>query len=282
MVRITLLPNSLNPASFGRHCCLRHINMTTICTWNIGGALILDEKTGRFTKFSPKYFGQALLAVDPDVVFLQEVPIEPNTESSEVLREIGAIARLPFSAIYPLSPSHLDRQKEQGVALLSKHKLSDVHVLRFTNPKLSWSNGDLYFESHDKGLVSAKISLDSHLVNLVSAHMLPFHAFGLDMAMPKFDHIVDELDSFLVSEGTLPTLAGIDINYSQPSAVLRKTIDAQFSLTPMNKPTTPHGSMYDYLLSSPHWLLSSCQVIHGLADHYLCVAQASIVESSND
>jgi endonuclease/exonuclease/phosphatase family metal-dependent hydrolase len=120
--------------------------------------------------------------LDLDVLALQEVPFQGIR--SPMLEAIARQTPLRHVAGHVLSQA-MHVAGSAGIALAARLPLDNVDRVILPNPELA-ANG---LRSFDKGLMTAWLAGEDHMIAVGCLHMVPFRRFGRRAEEPAFGHI---------------------------------------------------------------------------------------------
>lgn len=209
-----------------------------------------------------------------DILCLQEVDFDRRGRS-RILDVIRRRSGLRFAVKSILSESSFFPAKCAGVAIASRFPLGKSLERRLKNPGLVGQLDGNDIESHDKGMVSAVVSVaDGIVFTATSLHAFPFHLFGHRASDRAFTPIWTDLASELSSLAAYPLIVCGDFNTGERDLVLRMA-SVSLSRAIGNVPTYKDRP-YDDILVSADFCARSSWTVENFSDHRLCLANLSL------
>ncbi len=251
-----------------------------VATWNIGGGFISENNTSGFNKENLHYFADELKRSKSDIICLQEIHVSKDKNiysQAKLLAHQLDIEDSCFCIIDSVRSSHLKKDLYLGLAILSKFPIINHEYHRISNPNMYLKNkkGTIW-RTHDKGFLFACIKIRKYLVNILNAHLYPFHVFNRDFMENEFYGIRFETEQLLIKLSNNKTIIAGDMNYDQVEKVMPKLFQHGFTKTISGVSTVPELEIQlDHIIVSKGWGVESNTVIKGRADHYLCCADLS-------
>lgn len=228
--------------------------------WNIGGAIFADG-TEDLQKVA-----STIDQHSPDVVVLFESHSSPNGSQSQLL---ATMLGYPYFIEDPISNSHLSDGRMLGHGILSRYPLSDHALKVFKNPNLrtTWHDADI--TTHDKGVTSVKLMVDSHEIFIQTLHAIPFIPFKVTIGSTTMASIIADMEKNINYISTPSIIVG-DFNLDVDSIINLfphlasngfKEIDTSGSTTInglkldriLYKDLTPYNSRVIQLENSDHY-----------------------------
>lgn len=227
-----------------------------------------------------QYIARCLIAVDPDVVCLQEVLFVDGEEPSQVARLAAAIGLRHF-AEWRLGPTHLLDGAGMGLAVLTRGEILASDRILLPNPQLEarGRTGET-FRSHDKGLLKARIRWGEDIVTVVCAHFVPFHIFGVsptDRQLAVLRRAIDGAFSQLDDNAAI--VCG-DLNVEDVSELVPPSSRGTRLKRLVRAPTREDGRQTDHILGSSTCFGTASWSLPTRSDHRMCVADILIEPSS--
>ena len=211
-----------------------------------------------------------------DIVGLQEVDFDADSTST-ILTAIRSRTKLSHTAHHVLSDSSFKPAKFAGVAIASRYSLTDAVERKFLNPGIASGTGSDSMNMHDKGLVSAHLSVHGHELRVSSLHAFPFHVFGRTAAEREFSFVWADITRALADKVTPSQIVCGDFNTTRRDLVLENRNIALRRANVEN--ATYMGEPLDDILFSDNFTLNSISVIPNFSDHHLCLTTFSWAEA---
>lgn len=224
-----------------------------------------------------------IASFDADLLLLQEVHFSDQFNQIDPIKKSGAFQSC---ATLILDDSHiLEQARAQiGIAILAKKPLGPAISYFFSNPNLTTHRDGSLWESHEKGVLSARLRLSAHTeITVGCLHLLPLHKFIKDDSMPAIraayiQRVAQQLGHFFAPL-SYPLILGGDFNANeiqedfQEHAAALNLIDVPF------KDPTVEIYKFDHILTSPGLEVVDFRVMseHKYSDHYPCMAEIAIL-----
>ena len=213
---------------------------------------------------------ELLLSYQVDIVGLQEVGFD-SSERSYILEAIQHNTPLEYIAHNILSSSSFSQDGSAGVALASRYPLADLRCKYFSNPELGAELDGIPIRSHDKGIISATVTLPGLEISVVSLHTIPFRLFGREANESDFEPLWSELSAELKGLAVRPLIVCGDFNTDQRD-LASKSIGTFLTRSVVDEPTHK-GRSIDDILYSQGFRPTSVKVLSNFSDHRLCIAE---------
>jgi endonuclease/exonuclease/phosphatase family metal-dependent hydrolase len=229
---------------------------------------------------------QSALAVDEivsllrehrvDIVGLQEVDFDADS-SSAILTAIRSRTELSHTVQHVLSGSSFNSAKFAGVAIASCYFMTDAVERRFLNPGIASGAGSDSICMHDKGLISADLSVHGRELRVSSLHSFPFHVFGRAAEEREFFFVWRDITRALTETAAPSQIVCGDFNTTRRDLILEHRNVALRRANVEN--ATYMGEPLDDILFSDDFSLNSIGVIPNFSDHHLCLTTFSWTEA---
>lgn len=170
------------------------------------------NNTDVFSRYWPSAYRETYLPLNPDIVFLTEVPFEDERGNSRFLTDFSSAMTADYRGD-ATEQSWLVEGKYYGNAIISKFRLDDYQVMKLPNPRFEVNNPDgSHWVMHDKNVQSATILVDGISIRLFNLHYFPFHRFKHNMNEPELRPIRTAFIEQLRLEDKAPTILAGDFN----------------------------------------------------------------------
>lgn len=242
-----------------------------VATWNV--------HSGVPARWSRRSFAEslALLAdVRPDALALQEVECDPRSHrpaprSAEILEA----SRLPYRALFPLSPSHQTPGYALGVGLASRWAPVSLRRHRLPKPGTHAARAATTpgFEPHDKGLLVAVVPTALGALAFGSVHVFPFHRFGVTAQDPAVASVWDCLAGTIDGIDADAVVVAGDYNTGDRALLLERLSRRRLASATAGAATRPSGASFDDVLVSSALSVQVCSTLATFSDHHLVVAE---------
>lgn len=245
-------------------------NVVRVATWNLHEGLPAQARTG---SISSEVRDEITALTDKnsiDVLALQEVDFD-HGRTSELLDTIVSETALKYFATFPISESSFFKEKNAGIAIVSRFPLGCVVKVMLPNPHLCVS-GRMGMRSHDKGFLAARVEADGFDVTVVALHALPFHIFKREAAAPEFRYIWKQLAHDIESLDFGPLIVCGDFNTPRRDLVLDE-IRTEMTRAIGDRPTFENFAYDDILYASDYFTQLAVGVVRNFSDHALCIAE---------
>lgn len=213
---------------------------------------------------------------DADLAALQEVALNSDAKFG-AFASIAAGTSLEYHLSFPMSESAMFADRRMGVVLLSKWPLRDARLIKLPNPHLSIKSEGRVLESHDKGLLAARLAINGCDVWFATAHGFPFYLFQRDPREASFVEIWEQFAEALDSLGSLPLLVGADFNTEHRDLLTGRLVRAM-SRSIIGTPTY-RGIESDDIIFSAEFSLRKARVVPNFSDHDLCACDFDFTAS---
>jgi len=204
---------------------------------------------------------------DIGIICFQEII---TTESIKYINMIMEMTALKFEEHYELSPCHVVKNSECGIAILSKYPITKSIKKMFTNPRLSktTNSGNTYY-TFDKGLLVSKIEIDSKTIDILTHHGFPFRRFNSTPEANRNTFI--EFDNYI--KNLNPDIITGDFNSENFIDMMMYT--GNNYIKTINEVTTADGMEFDNILLKKGFNFSS-KVIKSLSDHFVVINEIEL------
>ena len=108
-----------------------YLNIMKIATWNIGGGFVYSEESSAYDVLDLDYFISVLRDVIADVICLQEVHYVSDCDNQAALIANALGMR---HVVFPHAPSHMLKENQLSIAILSKFQLDEASLNLVSNP----------------------------------------------------------------------------------------------------------------------------------------------------
>lgn len=248
-------------------------NKLKVLTWNIGGAHTINSSAVfDYDKENLSYFVQAIKAVNPDVICIQE----SHTNDSDVLASRLA-KELGFEYVFdsPRSPSHIDENYQLSNAIISRYPIENTKNILLPDPPF-----ELYFEDGKKARLFHTYlqTADIQGVKIANTHLRPLHIFGYSYSEGEGNQFANNIEAVLCSNLNTPLVFAGDFNdpnlFSNfPLLVEKFRLEAALD----EQPTNINGNKTDYILFSKELTLDKAELVKAeKADHHLGWAEFKV------
>jgi len=242
-------------------------------TWNIGGGKHLKEGDdpllmASYSVDAISEIADWLKAVDPDIITLQEA--QGNSQSNQV-KEIAELLGFGYYFFDTTSQSHIDNNMLLGNGLISKHPISNHDAGVFLNPNIEAELQGRHIQSHDKGygVCSVNFHDDRPVIQVMTLHLLPFRAFGIDIESETGKGILSSVSrSFPATAQRLLIQGDFNIDSQSVKDKLPELSISELEEVLLEMPTTPSGKRYDHVLFKGLKLLEKNVDSSVKTDHY--------------
>ena len=249
--------------------------------WNIGGGKLLKEGEDPTLIASYSLPGIDQIAgvikiYDPDIVTLNEVQCDNNTNQAQTLSQITGLNSYYF---HEFSDSHIEPENRLGMAIISKFPVTMQSFEVFFNPKYQviWED-DSDAISYDKGIITVALELSNKQRLIVQTlHLIPFRRFNIEPLSDETLKFRGDVES-KIDKSSSPYLLQGDFNFDNASL---KEFLPQIFKTGLNEinqiePTTPKNRRYDHILYRGLKLESTKTRSNVKTDHYPVLAEFSL------
>ena len=237
-----------------------------VLTWNIGGAHTVNSSAVfDYDKEDLAYFVEAIKAINPDIICLQE----SHTNDSDVLasrlaKELG----LAYVFDAPRSPSHIDENYQLSNAIISRYPIENTKNILLPDPSF-----ELYFEGGKKARLFHTYLQTATIqgITIANTHLQPLHLFGYSYNKGEGKQFANDTEAVLCSNLNTPLIFAGDFNdpnlFSNfPLLVEKFKLEAALD----EQPTDIKGNKMDYILFSKELTLDKAELIKAeKADHHL-------------
>lgn len=224
-----------------------------------------------------------------DVVCLQEYPVTQHGRD-DITRYLTDHTQLVHYYGVDTYPSFLLPDASVGIAIFSRYPLENIEYHPFENPniqKLSRS-GKIYY-SFDKGLITARLKVDSADFAVVTGHAVSFSPFDARAEdYPRsFDALRERIETLcaenpnVIAIGDFNTEALFDILPTIQNHV-RDVMDGPTTVSGlMEGEIFEEGRKLDYCLVTPSIRLVKDEKILNFSDHLFCICHLRIKDDAD-
>ena len=249
-----------------------------VATWNIGGGFVVSD-TQEFDTSDIKYFADELKKANCSLVFIQEALIAKIKGKSDQAEFLSQQLGLNYYTCVTISPSHLQVDQNLSLLILSAFPIENSTYIQIENPKLEVVGPDLVkWYSFDKGFLVCTIKIQKKNVRVICGHFYPFIDFEHVPTEPRFAQLRKQMENTILGEqfGKSTCIVGADMNWNDIRSLIPEVFSNGFKSVFEQVSTTPDQGQLDYLIVSSDIKSGKYEVIPGIADHYLCVAELQL------
>lgn len=253
-----------------------------IASYNISGGFYQEDETvDFFDKEQSNDIDTGLLndivkiinEEDIDIICFQEII---TTNRINYINKITERTNLKYEENFELSPCHIIKDTECGLAILSKYPIESSIKQLFTNPMLSktTSSGNVYY-TFDKGFLLSKIKVGNKCLNVLTHHGFPFRRFNSTPEENK--NIFEEFDNHI--KALNPNIITGDFNSENFLEMMSYT--SKNYIKTINEITTTDGMKFDNILINANINYSS-RIIKSLSDHFMVIDEIEFEEENEN
>jgi 3',5'-cyclic AMP phosphodiesterase CpdA/endonuclease/exonuclease/phosphatase family metal-dependent hydrolase len=207
---------------------------------------------------------------EADIVCLQEMLFPKTGDSFASL--VAKEARYDFYDEWAISPSYLGEDSLMGLAILSRHELTDIRHIKLKNPDLKKIQADgSEFRSHEKGLIACTVK-GPNAFNLICGHLVPFYKFDRSITEPAFSSLQEQIKNELAAVAGEAAIVCCDFNSDDLSDLIPRSEGVASFSELVHLPTRVTGERHDNILCTDHWEVDAVRLLPTLSDHHLCMA----------
>ena len=247
-----------------------------VATYNISGGFYEDNQTVDFFD-KDKAAGIDLRLLNDivkiindeniDIICFQEII---TTKSINYINMLMEGTDLKYESHFELSPCHIVKDTDCGVAILSRYPITGSIQKMFTNPKLAktTSSGNTYY-TFDKGLLVSEINVDGKTISVLTHQNFPFRRFN---STPEAnENIFIEFDNYIKEFN--PDIVNGDFNSENFIDMMPYTNNTYVKT--VNEVTTDDGMRFDNILIKKG-VNYSAKIIKSLSDHFIVVDEVEL------
>lgn len=237
-----------------------------VLTWNIGGAHTVNSSAVfDYNKEDLPYFVEAIKAINPDIICLQETHTNDNDVLANRLAQELGLAHV-FDA--PRSPSHIDENYQLSNAMISRYPIENTKHILLPDPPF-----DLNFENGKKARLFHTYLQTATIqgITIANTHLQPLHLFGYSYSEGEGKQFANSTEAVLCSNLNAPLIFAGDFNDPNLFSNFPKLVE-QFKLEAAldEQPTDIKGNKMDYILFSKELSLNNAELVKAQkADHHL-------------
>lgn len=145
------------------------------------------------------YYQQLFSKHSFDLLFIAECPIDNKKGESTFVNSIAKVLGIRYVSCCASDVAFIGATRYSGIAILSRFPISQYHVIKYYNPKLSVEKDNgVVWHSHDKFIQSGKVTLpNGQAISIINTHVLPLTIFGHEMDSAIGMKIFSTLESTL-------------------------------------------------------------------------------------
>jgi endonuclease/exonuclease/phosphatase family metal-dependent hydrolase len=214
-----------------------------------------------------------LASADLDILALQEVPFEMDSESG-LLRSISKQTNMHHVSVFPLSPSVFHQELRSGLALVSRSPHLAISRFLLPNPRLRSVRTGRKWMTWDKGMIIAKLRIHNVSLWACSVHGFPFHDFGRRADDDEFTLIWQALANAINQLSGSKIIVAGDFNTERRDLLTR--LLKHRNIARAIDGTATHGNQsFDDILYDEGLARRSVSVMPSFSDHAFCQAEFS-------
>lgn len=248
-------------------------------TWNIGGGKLRSEDAdinslSSYNKDGLEEIIQLLIKLRPDIITLQEIHADENTNQASVIAEKLGYEYV-FSDFY--ADSHIEEGQKLGQAIISRYPISQHSFHLFYNPRwdVVWEDGSTAI-THDKGVTNCSIEIDGITLDVKTLHMIPFRRFKVDPLSEKATPILKSVEQYLNSTVEHLLIQGdFNLDFLELKPLFKSLLSGVEEVI-QTDPTTPKDRRLDHVLYRGLSLVQSKPFSNVLTDHYPVVTEFTV------
>jgi endonuclease/exonuclease/phosphatase family metal-dependent hydrolase len=248
-------------------------------TWNIAGAVANENPASATVAETTRRIANCIVALNPDIVSLQEVPFFDGAASG-LAEELASATALKHCYSIAVSPSHLHANAQLGIAVLSRYPLTGVERVNLPNPGLTVEVNGKTERSHDRGMLVAKLLFQDREMHYVCMHLPPFAMFKRHPAEPLFAPLKAALKNALLPLADRPLIIAADLNTETVRHVVPDLLQKHGCFELIYAPTKIDGSVCDQIVCSAHWSDGTARIIPSAFDHSICVGDVRLTPAA--
>lgn len=244
-----------------------------IASYNISGGFFQDDDSkdyldkNKADKIDYSLLNEIIKNINEeniDIICFQEII---TTESIKYIKQIIDNTNLKYEEHFELSPCHVVKDTECGIAILSKYPISEIKKELFTNPMLSktTSSGNNYY-SFDKGYLMVNININNNTIKILTHHGFPYRRFNTTPEEHK--NVFEEFDNII--KNINPDVVTGDFNAERFIDMMPYTNENYIKT--VNAITKTDGMKFDDILIKEGEKYNS-YIIKSLSDHFLLVSE---------
>lgn len=227
------------------------MKLTTL-QWNIGGGKIRAINSGStvsesYNRDGVEYITSLLKDINPDIITLQEVHCDKDVDQvSNIASKLG----LGYYVSDFYADSHIEKGQRLGQAIISKYPISSHTFELFINPQYKniWEDGSIAV-SHDKGITSVEVEVDSKKARIITTHLIPFRRFDVDPISTEAEVVMEDIQNKLHNMSNIVLIQGdFNLDYVSLRTILPNLFINDMGEVLQTVPTTPKGRKYDHVL----------------------------------
>lgn len=243
--------------------------MLTFGTWNLHGARAMRD-----SPVSVQETLQMLSRLSFDVIAMQELEFDSDSDSLSLESQhiVSSLGLAHFTG-FPMSPSQFQSDRRFGVGIASRLPIVSVRKSFLPNPGLFAYRSGRKLRSHDKGILSVRISTPAGTVTAGSVHFIPFHMFNLAASDSIFNDIWFTVAQELEIVSTKFAIVGGDFNTDDRALLLNRVSRGGWRSGAPGVNSRPGSSQcFDDVLHTSSLQSSNIEVIPTFSDHHLLLA----------
>ncbi len=240
-------------------------------TWNIGGGkhLKANEDPTLMASYSVdaiEQIAQWLKRESPDIITLQEVQGDDHANQvAEIARHMG-YGNYFFDVT---SDSFIDKDRLLGNGIISRFPIINHISGVFLNPNIEAVLQGRLIKTHDKGFSSCTVHIDGYDLVVVTLHLLPFLALGIELDSVLGQRLLDDIVVNIAPQSERTLIQGdFNIDSERIKDAIPTLFRGRVDEVPLKVPTTPAGKRFDHVIFR-NLSLQSCSIDANVkTDHF--------------
>jgi len=240
--------------------------MIKIVDWNINGGYLVRKDS---VEKNFEFFVNKIKKLNPDIVLIQEGHISKEfNQIQELSKQLG----LKHYIYEELCESHIEKNTQLCLFILSKYEIKSSNFFKLTNPNLISFNekygGEIRTDTISKGFLNGKIEINKEEINLITGHNHAFHIFN--KKLDEYPVVLEEIKNYILKQtkSSAKMIFGADLNYYKIDTIAKNLFSNKVQNV-FDNVITYKNKQYDHILISKNFKIINKKIDMCTNDHAL-------------